>query len=167
MLYKSASRFTGVAGIVGILIQVAIMMTALSSCHSSDIDSTDFRTVPSGKWAYGDTLTFLLPTEENLPGGTLEVALRHTNDYPFSNLWLEVTTAISSGETRTDTVNVDLCDAFGRWYGNGFGDSYQMSASLPLHTPTDSVLSVGVRHIMRVDTLRGIDQVGVRLTQRH
>ena len=162
-------RSNFVSGILSSLMPAVMLLTVMTlpSCSGSDTDATSFRTIPRGLWAYGDTLNFVMPTSPDAASGTLEVALRHTNDYPYSNLWLEVTTAVSSGTVHTDTVNVELCDAFGRWYGNGFGDSFQMSASLPMSVVTDSVLSVGVRHIMRVDTLRGIDQVGVRLTQQH
>ena len=65
---------------------------------------------------------------------------------------------------RVDTVDVRLADTFGRWYGTGIGVSYQRidtiypSISIPVGAP------VTVRHIMRVDTVTGIEQIGLILT---
>ena len=55
-----------------------------------------------------------------------------------------------------------LADVYGRWHGQGFGASYQFSR--PFNTGVTLVRgdSVTVRHIMRVDTLRGIEQIGIK-----
>ena len=91
---------------------------------------------------------------------SLGIALRHDNDYPYRNLWLEVTYGTPPAMHR-DTVSIELADIYGRWHGNGLGPSYQMAATVdPAVTLSDSS-RISIRHIMRVDTLRGIRQIGI------
>lgn len=136
------------------------------ACAPGERDYSRWRNLPSEGWMYADTVslvpvdTALVGNDSVVTGGGLNVALRHSNDYPFSNLWLELTYIDANGGAVRDTVNVRLADVFGRWLGIGFGAEYQQEV-LVSRVNIDITKPVRLRHIMRVDTLRGIDQVGV------
>jgi len=139
----------------------AMLTAALGGCSPSDTPCSRYTAVPRDGWRYGDTITFV----PEHPGDSVKTAdmvlsLRHTPDYPYSNVWLEVTVA---EPPRRDTVNVPLCDKYGHWYGNGIGVSYQLSHTVARGVSHVTGTPVTVRHIMRADTLTGIEQLGIAL----
>lgn len=143
----------------------ALALTAagvLSACVATDGYHGDFRNISPAGWDYNDKITFIPHLNDSVFEGALAVAIRHTNDYLYSNIYLEVAVKDSLGQRR-DTFNVALADEFGRWYGRGIGTDYQLSdtvyPSIRLHSPA----MITVRHIMRCDLLPDIQQIGITL----
>lgn len=138
-----------------------LTLLCLGACSSGHNDYSNFTDLPADGWAYGDAVTFMPDSADSVARGTLSIELRHNNSYPYSNLWLEICYK-SDGLLHRDTVNLTLADVYGRWHGQGFGASYQFSR--PFNTSVTLVRgdSVTVCHIMRVDTLRGIEQIGIK-----
>ena len=92
--------------------------------------------------------------------GAIAVAVRHTNGYEYSNLWLELTYS-SPDTTVTDTFNVVLADDFGHWRGKGVGVGYQVVDTLLRDITIDATSPIHMRHVMRTDTLADIQQIGI------
>lgn len=144
-----------------------ILLTAIAilwSCGNSN-EHASYAPTPEQGWLYGDTIFFddiAADTSATVQvAGNLQVALRHLNTYPYRNLWLEVAYVSADNKVHTDTVEVELCDVYGRWFGKGVGSLYQASKIVNPEVTLKTGSRVGVRHIMRVDTLRGIERVGV------
>lgn len=130
-------------------------------CACTSPERSDFQSLPSEGWAYGDTLRFFAQGVDTLAAdGALAVAVRHTNGYPYSNLWLEI--SLPQADTvQADTVDIRLADPFGRWFGTGIGVSYQHVDTVYPRISIPGGAPVTVRHIMRVDTLADIEQIGL------
>lgn len=138
---------------------------ALGSCSDFRNDYSEYRRIDSGGWRYSDTLTFTPVHADSVCAGRLAVALRHDESYPYNELWLEVFSETENAGSRgavlrRDTLCIVMADSFGSWKGDGIGIFFQLADTLPviLHR---SGAPVKVKHIMRVDTLDGICQVGV------
>jgi gliding motility-associated lipoprotein GldH len=145
---------------------IATTMLLTWSCGSKNVAFCDFKELPKEGWAYGDTISF--PTDEmddSTAVGHIAVAIRHTNNYPYSNIWLEVTHLDSNSRPHRDTINLVLADIYGRWKGQGFGASYQFSESTASISNIMRGQPITVRHIMRVDTINGIEHLGVMLVK--
>jgi gliding motility-associated lipoprotein GldH len=143
--------------ILGILPLAALVAV---SCESNPHETAQFHAIDADGWAYGDTLSFRSECADSIFNGRLALAIRHTNAYVYSNLWLEVTSPQDSTNS-VDTINVQLSDAFGRWYGHGSGVSYVVTDTLPGRYTIPVDKPVSVRHIMRVDTLNDLEQIGI------
>ena len=95
---------------------------------------------------------------------SLYLTLRHNGDYAYRNLWLFVSYTGADGEQKTDTVNCELADEFGRWSGGGWGSYYQQELLLD-----DCFRFVGkeqvvtIQQAMRDDRIRGISDIGIRI----
>lgn len=141
---------------------VAVAAAALlpAGCTPQPEAYSEYATLGKDGWAYEDTLVFV-PQIPPAVEGRLSVGLRHNGDYPYRNLWLEVTTPIDSTHARRDTLSVELADKFGRWKGTGIGALRQYEITVARHVRVDSGARVLVRHIMRLDTLPDIEQVGI------
>lgn len=147
-------------------------LAAAAMLWGCGLDGTNFsryHALPAEGWRYGDTLAYCVriadtsgygEAPDSVDTGELRVALRHDGSYPYSAVALEVTYP-ERGRLRRDTIRMQLADSFGRWTGQGFGDSYQTEAVVtPSLTLADSSM-VTVRHVVRADTLPGISQVGL------
>lgn len=145
------------------LLAALIATISLMAC-SDGPQYSSFQRLPGKGWAYGDTLAVRFASADSVAAGTLCVALKHTNDYRFANLWLEVTVPQADGSVRRDTVNVPMADPYGRWYGGGIGTSFQLSDTVAQHVSVDMTRPLLLRHIMRLDTLTDIELIGLTLT---
>ena len=140
-------------------ILTALLCTLLAACGSAD--STQYALLDADKgWAYGDTLRLLMRTQGQ--PARMSLALSHSTDYPYSNIWLEV--AYSNGKKSCrDTLNIELADVYGRWLGNGFGADRLVELDVTPQVQLPDSSFVKVCHIMRTDTLRGVNSVGITL----
>ncbi len=137
-----------------------LMATAFAACTPEDNAYSEFHQLPPSGWAYNDTVLFTPVTADTVSRGPLSIALRHNNSYEYSNIWIELTWH-NGPDLKRDTLNIILADPNGRWQGKGFGPSYQIELPVdPRAVVTDSA-PMAVRHIMRTDTLRGIEQIGL------
>ncbi|RXE63054.1 gliding motility lipoprotein GldH [Paramuribaculum intestinale] len=141
----------------GWLATVVLAAVAVSCGGNGEINS--FAHIPHDGWAYGDTVKFDIDSAMRIVQ-PLHIALRHNDSYPYRNLYLEVSLEDDSHNIRRDTISIELCDIYGHWYGHGIGASMQIEA--PTKTTVDnSTRRVNIRHVMRVDTLTGIELVGI------
>lgn len=126
------------------------------SCFS-DIDPTE-------GWEYGKTLVYVPEIADSLANGSLALLVRHTNDYPYSNLWVEVESQqpADSGHISIvrDTICITLADIYGRWLGRGQGTTYEKIDTIYFdYTLTDKA-PLRLRHVMRPEHVMGIEKVG-------
>lgn len=138
-------------------------MAVMAGCSGRHSSFSSFTDTDIHGWAYGDTLTFFPTGLDSADTRTLDAAIRHSGDYMYRNLWLEMSYRGSDSILRRDTVELELADVYGRWLGSGFGPSYQMQVQVGLAANLADSTPIHIRHIMRVDTLRGIQQVGIEL----
>ncbi len=136
------------------------LMSMLVACSSSE-ESAAFESLPINGWAYGDELVFADVCADSVAQGKFMVAVRHTDAYLYSNLWLELTNPDADGNLRKDTLNVILADTYGNWRGKGSGVSYVAIDTLDATYFFDSQKAPRLRHIMRVDTLKDVEQIGL------
>lgn len=140
---------------------VLILTAILAGCRLRHNDYSDFRTFDGAQWAYTDTVEFTPEFDDSIVEAPLTLCVRHSNAYPYSNLWLELEYPTGDSICRTDTIQLVLADEFGRWYGKGSGVSYQFTDTISRRFRAFSHKPLKLRNIMRRDTLPGIEQVGI------
>lgn len=145
------------------IIVIAICVITAVSCDGRIDRYSDFVQLPQQGWAYGDTISFLARGNSLTDAGTMSVAVRHNNKFLYRNLWLELSYKDSIGEIHIDSVNIELADAYGQWNGSGIGAAYQCAARVSHQVKVPDSTWVSIRHIMRLDTVRGIEQIGVTI----
>lgn len=143
-----------------LLLLLMAVLAVMSGCRMDPNDFSEYRTIDDEGWAYGDTLKYNFVPRDSVVNGALSLSLRHTNDYIYSNIYLEVTVA-DSLTMRRDTLAIRLADDFGRWYGRGIGTDFQVSDTIDRDITLRRPVTIGVRHVMRDAMLKDIEQVGV------
>ncbi len=93
------------------------------------------------------------------------IQLRHSTSYAYSNIYFFLTTQPPSGEARYDTIECQLADRFGNWYGKGMGrlreNRYLIRNPMTLNDTGTYVISL--EQAMRDTLLPGVSDIGIRL----
>ncbi len=140
---------------------IAVLLGMLAACSIPN-EPAAFKALPADGWAYGHTLSFDdVYTDSVEAKGRIAIAVRHTDAYHYSNLWLELSMALSDSTERVDTVNIVLADTYGNWQGRGSGASYLITDTVDIPYTFNRNHPPRLRHIMRLDTVREIEQVGL------
>lgn len=142
-----------------------VVLSVMTACKMGPNDYSEYHTLGEDGWRYGEFLRYEFIPQDSIVTGDLALSLRHTNDYIYSNIYLEVTIADSLSTSR-DTLAITLADDFGRWKGRGIGTDFQVSDTIAKRVAYRRPVEISVRHIMRDEVLENIEQVGVSFTER-
>jgi len=108
---------------------------------------------------------FRIPVKDTITSNNIYFIIRTGSSYPYRNIFLFVTTTAPGGNSLTDTLEYDLADEKGDWYGKGFGDIHELT--LPYKSdvffPVSGTYQINVQHGMRIEDLKGIYDFGVRV----
>jgi gliding motility-associated lipoprotein GldH len=121
---------------------------------------------PAGAWVQGWNPSFPFEVTDTVSAHDVYLDVRHTGDYPFSNLYAFVKLE-GPGGSLIDTVECTLADASGRWYGKGLGfiNSDRFEAHVLYKSrnrfPRKGRYTLTLEQAMRTDTLYGVIDVGV------
>lgn len=136
----------------------------MSSCRSKVVYS-DSSKMPSEIWKLMDISDFRVPVTDTLNSNKVYFTIRTGSSYPFRNIYLFVTTISPLGKSITDTLQYNLADEKGKWYGKGFGDIHELN--LPYKTnvyfPVKGTYQFKIQHGMRAEDLKGVYDFGLRI----
>lgn len=136
----------------------------LSSC-TSNVVYTDSVAMPADTWALMNIPSFNMSVTDTLNSNNIFFTIRTGTSYPFRNIYLFATTISPDGKSITDTLQYNLADEKGKWYGKGFSDIHELR--LPYKTnvffPRKGLYQFKIQHGMRVEDLIGVYDFGVRI----
>ncbi|MCL1937569.1 MAG: gliding motility lipoprotein GldH [Candidatus Azobacteroides sp.] len=151
---------------VSIGIFAGICFFLLSACRQNEM-YFEFRSLANAEWDKREVLRFEVPVNETASTYDVLLEVRNNNDYPFRNLWLFVDYQTPDGKVRSDTIDVELADAYGKWYGKGIHlYTYTFPYEWNVQYPDTGIYIYAVRHGMRVNPLKGISDIGLRISKK-
>lgn len=92
--------------------------------------------------------------------------VRNNNDYPYSNIRFIVNfTDAKTKKSKVDTLNYILAQPDGTWIGKGFGNTKEtlFQYKVNYQFPQNGDYSIGVIQAMRTDSLKGIEDLGLKI----
>ena len=98
-----------------------VLLFALSSCDPNMVYD-QFEKTQGQSWDTNDIKRFEVDVKDNLSTYNVYVNIRHTKDYPKSNLYLFVTIKGPQENEIRDTIDIRIADKHGKWTGSGFGE---------------------------------------------
>ena len=143
-----------------------VTVLTLTSCRK-DIVYTEYRPVvgtgslASTGWHMDSLPRFDYTITDKDAAYSILVYVRHTERYPYQNMWL----FIQPDSLHRDTIEFYLADDRGQWLGdkhNGFIEMPVLYES-NYHYPDTGHYSLVIQHGMRDSLLRGITDVGVEI----
>ena len=125
-------------------------------------------TVAGGSWSREFKPEFSFDITDTVSKHDVYIDVRHTGDYPFSDLFLFVDLEGPGGRAARDTVECLLADPSGQWYGKGTGFIFA-KRTIAAHVlyklnnrfPAAGRYTITLEQAMRTEKLDGVLDVGV------
>ncbi|HMP93572.1 MAG TPA: gliding motility lipoprotein GldH [Phnomibacter sp.] len=141
------------------------MMVAMQGCRQVALFE-QLQNIKGARWYSAQVPAFSFEISDTTKAYNLYIVLRHTNEYPYRNIWLNVGLQ-QPGDTvaRQQQFEVALANAE-QWLGRGMTDVYERRALLlpqPIRFSHSGTVTITLAHTMRLDPLPFIMQAGVRL----
>ena len=138
------------------------------SCSGTNDVYNTFLHLPKNGWYKRDVQRFTPEITDTVSHYDIYLGLRHNDNFDYRNLWLFVTYSSEYGRLKTDTVNCELADEFGRWSGSGWGSLYQHEIKLKGNVKygRSGKKIITVQQAMRDDMVQGVADIGIRIVKR-
>jgi gliding motility-associated lipoprotein GldH len=145
-----------------VLIMTCLLL--LLSCKSRVI-YTNSVAMAGETWKLMDVTDFKVPVTDTVNSNNVFFTIRNGSSYPFRNIFLFVSTTSPDGKKITDTLQYNLADEKGKWFGKGFGDIHELNLPYKSNVffPLKGTYEFKVQHGMRVEDLKGIYDFGLRI----
>jgi gliding motility-associated lipoprotein GldH len=148
------------------VLSAIVLAVLLASCSDQVVFQADVP-VPDEAWDRSFTPEFSFEVNDTIRHHDLYIDVRHTGDYPFSDLFLFVDLHGPDDRHLRDTVECLLADPTGRWYGKGtgfiFADRFEAHVLYKLKNrfPASGRYTIKLEQAMRTEKLPGVIDVGV------
>ena len=143
-----------------------ILFLFLVSCSHNEI-FFEYHTFKNDGWDRKDAAVFHINMDNTTDLFDVSLEIRNNNDYPFRNIWLFVDSQAPGGDVQTDTIGVNLADAYGKWQGKGIS---LYSLAIPYKTgvrfPQKGTYTYSIRHGMSENPLKGISDIGLKISKK-
>jgi gliding motility-associated lipoprotein GldH len=153
-MIKETSRYLLLLTVVAFLI----------SC-GRNVVFTDSLEMQGNTWRLRDIPVFNIPVSDTLNSNNIYFIIRTGSSYPYRNIYLFATTTAPDGKRITDTLQYDIADEKGNWYGKGFGDIHELTLPYKSNVffPLSGEYQISVQHGMRIEDLKGVYDFGLRV----
>lgn len=144
-----------------------LMVLALVSCDSNRVFEEHIP-LKDGTWNVKNKLQFDAGITDLLSRYNVYLNVRNGQEYPYSNLFLFMFTTSPDGTIARDTVELTLADYDGRWLGSGMS-SVKFSRFLfkkGVQFQQAGTYRFTLEQAMRVDELKGIHDIGIRVEKQ-
>ena len=123
------------------------------------------QSVPHNAWAYDFKPSFKFLVTDTTIYYNLYLAMRHTEAYPYANIWLRLYSKQPGDTTCQESrVEVPLAGNTGQWLGRGMGEIYEHRQYLDQIAFTrKGMYEIRMEQDMRVSPLPEVLQVGLRV----
>ncbi len=122
--------------------------------------------IKNHSWDEKNHPTFEFSISDTLSNYSMYFNIRHSDAYPFSNIWLRIQTKFPDRDTSSNSkIEIPLADLDGKWLGRGMNEiwEHRMLIASPLHFSKPGNYEITLQHIMRVNPLPQVISVGIRL----
>ena len=104
-----------------LILAVLVLLLHCFSCDPGMVYD-QFERVEQGMWTWQDAKEFEADISDTVSMHNIYLQVRHTTEYPMSNLYMFVHILSPAGQQLTDTVNMILAAPDGKWTGKGNGN---------------------------------------------
>ncbi len=140
----------------------------LASCRPSP-QYQDHYNIPGTAWDAAYKPEFHFSVTDTAAAYQLFLLIRHTDVYPFSNIWINVDSKGPGDSSWSKArVEVPLTAPSGQWLGRGAGELWEQQVPIttparPAFFPRKGDYTVRLTHEMRRNPLPEVLTVGLRL----
>lgn len=149
------------------LIYVALLIVSLSLFFSScdpKMEFDKFLEIPENSWKWDQEIQFPVNLTDTGSIYNILIQLRHTTEYPLSNLYMFVDVKGPSGREMKDTINFTLSENNGKWIGKGVGNIREIAYLYKRNTkfPEAGEYLFSIEQAMRLPEVP-VAEIGLRI----
>lgn len=146
------------------ILGLSSLLLICSGCGENAV-CQDSKMLPADGWRKNDLVSFDFDLTDTTGAYNVLVDIRNNNDYPFQNFWLFIHSVLPDSTEFSDTLNCVLADNYGRWLGKSSGSMYHVPVAFRISTkfPQTGKYHFDLVQGMRMDTLPGISEIGMRI----
>jgi len=104
-----------------ILTVFGLLSVLFASCNGKVVYSK-YETLPEEGWKTENKLSYEVDIEDASSFNNVFLTVRHADSYPYSNLFVFLTTTYPNGKITVDTLECILANKKGEWQGDGAGE---------------------------------------------
>jgi len=147
-----------------IFITITIFSVVFYSCNPDTVYNNNV-TLPTEGWYKHNAIAFNVNINDSIDNHKFSLNIRNSINYRYSNLYLFLITEFPNGNISRDTIECILANNEGKWLGKGWGDIKENVIVLKsaLRFPLVGEYKFLVQQAMRVDTLTGINDIGLSI----
>lgn len=147
--------------LIGVLFATGFIFT---SCNKGVVYSK-YESFEEYEWYAKNKITFDTEITDSLGLHDISLLVRHADAYPYSNLFVYLTTKYPDGFTTLDTLECILASGKGEWLGDGAGDIFDLTIPLKksVRFPMAGKYSFTFEQAMRTDPLPLIMDFGLEI----
>lgn len=136
----------------------------LGSCDGKKVFEEN-KDIPEYVWNNKNLVSFEVNIEDTLSAHNMYINIRNAGGYPYSNIYIFLTTELPNRQKTTDTIECILADKSGRWLGDGSGDIWdnQILYKKGFTFKGKGLYKYTLEQAMRVENLPMIMDVGLRI----
>ncbi len=125
--------------------------------------------IMDNSWQVKDQKLYWLEVQNPQLAYRIYINLRITNDYKYSNLFINLKTHGPNKEFITKRLEFKLADSEGDWLGNGSGNifTYRIPITDTYKFAKKGAYKVEIEQDMRDNPLIGVVDIGLRIEERH
>lgn len=146
-------------------ILLLLVSSFLFSCTNKAIYDR-YQAIENISWEKEKEYYFTFQIDDTTAPYDIFLEVRNNNLYPYQNLWLFYQEELPIGPVVRDTIECMLADEYGKWHGSGIS-LYQ--STFPIREnyifPHTGQYTFSFRQGMRNDSLRGIQEIGLRIVR--
>ncbi len=144
----------------------AILSVVFYSCNTNILFDQNI-SLPQEGWHKNDAAAFNVNINDSINSFKFKLNIRNTTDYRYSNLYIFLITKLPNGNISRDTIECILANNEGKWLGKGWGNIKENNIVLKsnLRFPLTGNYKFILQQAMRVDTLKGISDMGLSIVR--
>ena len=146
-----------------------VTMCAIVAAGCRDVSSLNtfekHVVIPGYDWKDSYRPAFSFRITDTTARYNIEITLRHTGDYPFSNLWVVISSAFEGTRPVARRVELPLADKQGRWLATGMDNIFLHRIPIQRNARFDKAgtYHFSIEQNMRVNPLPDVMSVGLRV----
>jgi gliding motility-associated lipoprotein GldH len=151
---------------------ITVILLFLFSCDSNRVFEENV-SIEKNVWELNQIPSFEYHNADTVSKVNILVNVRHSSSYPFSNLWVFVSTSLPNGTIKKDTLECVLAEKNGKWLGSGLGGIWDIQCQLKtVQLGEDGLYTFNIEQAMRhgdlakIEMLPGIMEIGLRIEKQ-
>ena len=154
--------------IESLLLMTGIFLVLFISCTDQRFFEESVK-IDDGQWSSDNILTFSTVITDTVSRYDFYLDVRNDISYPYSNLYLFLKTIFPNGQVTRDTIECMLAGYDGKWLGSGAGsvrfNRFLFQQGMPFHIC--GTYRFELEQAMRIEELKGIRDIGIRIDKIH